>query len=303
MVVFVPETSNVASTNSHLALGFHPPSIRNVDQTISTIGLDFKGSYGKLYKKGNPGSGVKVYRATRFDDLSNYSVHEDMTEFSEVFNKVEDKDTNFVVKVTHVKTYRSLLTCYKEACMTNIIYNSTRNGVVGSDIVCKPFLCMPVYTKKKWAFVFVSSFATGVPVANLLGFFGRFFRGIDSLELHRNLTEACDNLWKLGFAHNDIHPNNIIYDSRTNKVTFIDLETSVQLTDDIVEKYNEERKVNKDKSCSSTFNSIMQNQALHLLRHSEEWLHQFTTKNKGECRLLYNVDGEFLSGIEDILNI
>lgn len=305
MVLFVPEISNVSHSDTHLALGFHlfVDLPKNVDQTLPNEGVSkFKGSFGKLFKKGNADANIKLYKTKRLDDFTNYNLPNEMLQFAHTFNKAEE-NTVFVVKVTRVKTYRALLTCYKEAHMNNNIYNSVGNDIKGSDIVCKPYMCLPVHTKKHWKFVFVSSLASGVPVASLLSPWFRCFSFICKYEIYHNLSKACDIFWKLGFAHNDLHPNNIIYDLKTKKITFIDLETSVQLTSDVIQSYNEHRLLTPKIPCSSAFSYIMQTPALHMLRHSEKWLHQFTTEKKGHVPMLYNNDTEFLEKIAEMMNI
>lgn len=305
MVLFVPETSNVSHSDTHLALGFHLPAnlTKNVDQTLPKDGVfKFNGSFGKLFKKGNADANVKLYKTKTLDNLTNYNLPDEMLQFAYTFNKAEDK-TKYIVKVTSVKTYRALLTCFKEAHMTNNIYNTVRDDINGADMVCKPYICLPVFTKNKWKFVFVSSFASGVPVAKLLNPFYRGIHWLCKYEIYSNLSKACDTFWKLGFAHNDLHPNNIIYDLKTKKITFIDLETSVELTSDVIQSYNEDRLMRPNTSCSSAFSYTMQEPALHMLRHSEKWLHQFTTEKKNHVPMLYNNDTEFLELVHKIMNI
>jgi hypothetical protein len=303
MVLFVPETSNISDSDTHLALGFNLPEnlTKNVDQSLPKDGLKkFKGSFGKLFKKGNAAAGVKLYKTKNLDDLRNYIVPDELAQFSQTFN-IAEENTKFIVKVTPIRTYRGLLTCYKEAQMNNNIYGTVRDDINGSDLVCKPYMCIPVHTKKHWKFIFVSSVASGVPVASLLRTWYRCFNLLSSTEICDNLAKACDSFWKLGFAHNDLHANNIMYDIKTKKITFIDLETSVQLTSEITQKYNEHRLLSPDTSCDTVFNSIMQQEALHMLRHSEKWLQQFTTEKRNHVPMLYNNDTEFLDIVEKMM--
>jgi hypothetical protein len=305
IVMFVPEISNVSHADTHLALGFNLPEnlTKNVDQRLPTDGMPkFKGSFGKLFTKGNAGANVKLYKTKCLDNFTHYSLPSEMSQFAQTFNKPEE-NTKFVVKVTPISRYRALLTCFKEAHMTNNIHNTVRDDINGADVVCKPYMCIPVYTNTKWKFVFVSSFASGVPVANLLNPLYRGLHWLCKYEIYQNLSKACDIFWKLGFAHNDLHPNNILYDLKTKKITFIDLETSVQLTSDVIQSYNEDRVRRPNTSCNFAFNYTMQQPALHMLRHSEKWLHQFTTQKKNHVPMLYNNDTEFLDKIQEIMNI
>ena len=302
MVLFVPEVANVNLVDTHLALGFHLPEdlTKNVDQSLPLYeAKKFKGSFGKVFTKGNIAASVKLYKTKCLDDLTNYIVPGELSQFVKTFNQAEEY-TTFVVKVTPIKTYRALLTSYKEAHMNNNIHNTVRGDMNGSDLVCKPYLCLPVLTKKQWKFVFVSGFAKGVPLAKLLSPWYRCFHSISKTEVYQNISKACDIFWKLGFAHNDLHPNNIIYDLKTKNITFIDLETSVQLTNDVIQSYNESRLRSPNTDCNVAFNNTMQDQALHMLRHSEKWLHQFTTQKKNHVPMLYNNDTEFLDTIREI---
>lgn len=305
--MFVPEKSNVSQSNTHFALGFHLPKnlTKNVDQRLPTYEVKntykFKGSFGKFFKKGNADAGVKLYKTKCLDDFTNYIVPTDMLDFAYTFNKAETQPTTYVVKVSPVTTYRGLLTCYKEAHMNNNIHDIVRDECTGSDLVCKPYMCFPVKTKKSWKFIFVSSLAEGVPVAKLFSSWYRCFHSIQKDEMFNNLTNACDKFWKLGFAHNDLHPHNILFNHKTKQFTFIDLETSVQLTDDIVEEYITYRSLNPTVLYNTVFASIMQYPALHMLRHSETWLNQFTTQKKNHVPILYNNDTEFLSKVSEIL--
>lgn len=305
MVFFVPEIAIVNHTDTHLALGFHLPEdlTKNVDQSLPQYKTNnFKGTFGKLFTKGNAAASVKLYKTKCLDDLTDYTVPGDLAQFAQTFNKAEE-NTTFVVKVTPIKTYRALLTCYKEAHMNHNIHNTIRDDINGSDVVCKPYMCIPVLTKKKWMFVFVSGFASGVPVANLLCAWYRCFRSISKKEMYRNISNACDIFWKLGFAHNDLHPHNIMYDLKTKKITFIDLETSVELTSEIIQEYNDDRLQRPNTACNEAFRFTMQEPALHMLRHSEKWLHQFTTQKKNHVPMLYNNDTEFLDTLKKMMRL
>jgi predicted Ser/Thr protein kinase len=53
--------------------------------------------------------------------------------------------------------------------------------------------------------------------------------------------EASKELHKLGFAHNDIHPGNVMYDTNTGKVQFIDFGGSSNKKADIAFERNEDQ--------------------------------------------------------------
>ena len=301
MFAFVPEVSNIDDKYTELSVGFNPSTSINIDDEIPVGSNNYKGSYGTLFKKGNNGWKVKIFKTkdlSKIRNLINYNV-DDLKEYQKQFNNLEE-GKDYIVKVSKVTTYRRLMTCYKEAVMTNKIYNSVRNTVDGSDLVCKPYICTPVYDKC-WRFVFVSSVASGESVSTLLTLRRRLFRSVCKETMYHDLTEACDKLWRLGFVHNDLHPDNILYDIKTKKVTFIDLETSVEVMPEVTEKYIEAQTDTKPVDCYVTFNIVMLNPALNMLRHSEKWLNEFSEKKPGESRVLHNVDSTFLYAMRDML--
>ncbi len=80
--MFVPEISNVSDADTHLALGFKLPEnfTKNVDQRLPTDGVQkFKGSFGKLFTKGNAGTSVKLYKTKCLDNFTNYSLPNEMS--------------------------------------------------------------------------------------------------------------------------------------------------------------------------------------------------------------------------------
>lgn len=301
MFAFVPEVSKLDDSHTEFAVGFNPSPLLDIDSKIHPASIKYSGNYGKLFKKGNNGWGVKVYKTKELKTLISllkYDVN-DLKDYQNHFHNLVEGES-YIVKVTKVSTYRKLLTCYKEAIMTTKIHTLQRNNVDGSNLVCKPYLCTPVYDKC-WKFVFVSSIAKGKSVSSLLTFSGRLFNSVSNKTMYQDLTEACDKLWRLGFVHNDLHPDNILYDTKTRTVTFIDLETAVEVMPEVTEQYIEQQKDSEPVDCYVTFNIVMLEPALHMLRHSEKWLNEFSEKKPGECRLLYNIDSTFLLTIREIM--
>lgn len=302
MFAFVPETSGLDNSHNEFAIGFNPPKDIIVDDIIPKGNTSYKQSFGSLYKKGNTGFKVQIYKTNTkkvIDDLFDYSGKStELTQYTQRFH-TPDENTQYIVKTSRVTTYRQLLTCYKEAMMTEKIYSTQRNCVNGSDLVCKPIICIPVF-KKYWRFVFVSTVASGIPVSKLLGFWGRTIHKVCKETMYADLTQGCDSLWRLGFVHNDLHPDNIIYDVKNRKVTFIDLETAVEVLPKVTAEYIETQN-DSTVDCYVTFSVVMLTPALHMLRHSEQWLNEFTQKKKGECRVLHNIDSNFLPTVKEII--
>lgn len=291
----MPEISSITQDKVELALGFIPPQT-DVDSKLPVCKETFKLCYGKRFAQGNDVAKVKIYKTTNtstIQKLITQKLPEELDMFREVFF-APDFGEDMVIKVTPVNTFCQVMTCFKEAKMNNRIYNTCKNGADGKTLVCKPFMCTPVYQKSQWYFVFVMTKCRGHTVSKLSSVFGRVFHGVNHKKMCIDLTKACENLWKLGFAHNDLHPKNIMYHPKTSSVTFIDLETAVEVEPNVNSLYIQSRLNHKNVPCYITFKNVMLQNALDLLRFSEGYVEEFTTKNEGECRLIYNTDCEFL---------
>jgi serine/threonine protein kinase len=302
MFGFVPEISCLDEKHTEYAVGFNPSMTYDVDDKIPTSASSFTGKFGTLFKKGNIGFGVEIYKTKNISsikDLVEFNTV-NLKEYKKVFNLL-DEGQEYIVKVSSVSTYRELFTCYKEAVMTNKIYTAQSKNVFGKELVCKPYLCLPLFTKSSWKFVFITNVARGIVLSSALGFFGRTLHRINKQAMYNDLSQACDRLWHLGYTHNDLHPNNIFYDPKSRKVTFIDLETSVEVLPEIKDKYVQKQMETEAVDCFVTFNLVMLEPALHMLRHSEKWLNEFSEKKPGECRVLHNIDSAFLMKVRDIL--
>lgn len=289
---YLPEFSVVAENDTHLALGFTPPSDIDLDGMLPTTGTSYKGSFGKVLKSGLGGVKVFTTRDTSIvTDIMNVNVIDEMMAYHHVLGDM-DGTSKMIVKVTPVSTWRDLLTCFKEAMMTKRIYSTEKNGVSGSDCVCKPYACTPVKLGEKWHYVFVTELAKGKCVKVLQNFITRKVLKISKKEMMVKLSEACDMLWSLGFAHNDLHPGNIIYNPETKSAKFIDLETAIEVTPDVLDKYVQSRSTSSD-DCYVTFQNVMLAPAMNMLRHSEGWVNEFSTNENGS-KVLYNTDCYFL---------
>lgn len=306
MFTVVPEVSLVSSNDKEatlFAFGFYPDRNVNVDSKLPAAKETFYGTFGKPFTKGNSAAKVQLFFHTTtehdslLDDIMKYKLPDTLLMYQQMFNIPLEND-KLVIKVSPIKTYRDMMTCFKEAMMTQRIYSTERNGVRGADLVCKPYICCPMDLRwRGWSFVTVTAFAEGIPCRKLLSLFHRLIHKVSMKELYLDLSTACDKLWKLGFVHNDLHPGNVMYSSKSRQVTFIDLETAVELPSNVIGEYiNARDSVAED--CHITFNRIILTPALHLLRHSERWLNEFTIKEVGYCRGIYNVDGSLLEIIK-----
>lgn len=301
MFTVVPEVSTVPDSHTTFAIGFEPERNINVDATLPQAKDTYNGSFGKLFTNGNPTTKVQLFSHTAgehntlIETIQNYQLPEDLGHYKNLFNIPLSND-KLVIKVSPIKTYRDLMTCYKEAIMTQKIYTRERNNVVGADLVCKPFACCPMDLRRKgWAFVTITSLANGISCSKMLNIFQRIFHKVSMKEVYIDVATVCDQFWRLGFVHNDLHPGNVVYNPKTHKVTLVDLETVVELPEDVIAQYVEARAKSKTiHNCYVTFNHTILQPALNLLRHSETWLNEFTSKEAGYCRGIYNVDSNFL---------
>ena len=291
---YLPDVSTVRDEHTPLALGFMPLVDIPLDDVLPSCTMDtvFTGRFGKLFEKGQ--AGVKIFKTTdTLDKLMRHTSSHEMSKYRIIFNEVcKLGETQMIVKVTPVRTWRQLLTCFKEAMMTNRIYRTSRNDVHGSDYVCKPYMCTPIKVDKGWHFVFVSDMAEGVIVKKLMNFFLGMFHGVNKKQLNGVCTMACDKLWRLGFSHNDLHPGNVVYNPSDGSVKFIDLETAVEVPDEVVQEYLQARSQSNE-DCYVTFGKVMLSPAMNMLRHSESWVNEFSHEEDG-CKVLYNTDCHFL---------
>lgn len=288
---YLPNVSTVSVEDTPLALGFMPPANIPLDDALPSCDTDFSVSFGKIFKKGQ--AGVKIYKTKEVEIvnmLAEYALIDELGKYRRVFHEVDA--AKMIVKVTPISTWRELLTCFKEAMMTNRIYTTSRNGVNGSDFACKPYICTPVKMSTGWCFVFVSEMAKGVCVKTLMSFFPGKFLGVAKKEWKNVCFMACDKLWTLGFVHNDLHPGNVVYNPKDGSMKFIDLETAVEAPPEVVQQYVKVRS-HSSEDCHVTFEKVMLSPAMNMLRHSESWVNEFSHK-EGGSKVLYNTDCHFL---------
>jgi serine/threonine protein kinase len=298
----LPKETTITNENKHLALGYNPPIMENVDSKLPhpTTTCKYTGSLGKLYKIGR--GGVKVYKTKGpkvIGEIASYmksGLKDDFAQYANIFNSIEgcDDKEKLIVKITPIRTFRDLMTCYKEAMMTYRVYSTERNGVKGVDLVCKPYICAPFNDGKKWYFVFITTRGLGASLDKRYKMFGLMFTGLTESDVYADLDIACDKLWSLGFVHNDMKPDNVMYDVKTRRVTFIDFETSVEMPEDVTSKYIMKRQSSNVGDASSTFHEVMLSTSMNLLKSSEEYLNSYANKEEYIGDVIYNTDCGFL---------
>ena len=292
----MPNVSTIAEEMKHLAFGFNPVRVHDVDNMLPSPSVSsiYKGPLGKYYKAGR--GGVKIYKAKTSDVVNNLSDYvdnmptDDLANFAGAFYPGED--VKMIVKLTPIRTYRDLMTCYKEAMMTYRVYSTERNGVRGTDLVCKPYVYAPFHNGKKWYFVFITTRAVGTTLDKRYRAFGLMFTGLSEQDVYNDLNKACHNMWTLGFVHNDMKPDNVVYDVKTRKVTFIDFETAVEMPCDVTSKYIEARETSNT-DAYATFEMVMLKTSMELLLCSEDLLNSYSWDTDAG-KVIYNTDCGFL---------
>jgi hypothetical protein len=145
-----------------------------------------------------------------------------------ILNHKDPLINDYIVKVIPVKRWRDIHTAEKELHMTEMVYNSSQNGLHGSDITCKPFFGCLFWSGKKWKYVSVFERANGVSV-NKVRKPWVFKKGFNKSKILKSVADTVRTLWMLGYAHNDLHDANLCYDAKTNKTKIIDFEMAVKL--------------------------------------------------------------------------
>lgn len=167
-----------------------------------------------------------------------------------------DTQTQFIVKVQPIKTVRKLLTCVKEVNIMHDIYHSKWGHLLGSDIIPQPIGGFPWWNGKKWRYITIMEKVEGVPLSKtttlLYSLWNR--KMFNKHNILNSVVQTITNFWTLGYSHNDLHFDNVIYDIKTNTAKIIDLETAVKIPNNHVEKFRKHLATNIIQSMS--FNSI-----------------------------------------------
>lgn len=176
--------------------------------------------------------------------LKEYVLPKSLEMYKNVFFEAVDENTELIVKITDIHLMKNLMKCYKEARIHHKLY--TENGfdeknkaISGSDLVVKPYACCPILYNGKWRMVFVQGRASGNPVRHYIG----TERQRENMypQIIPKLMEACNKMWCLGYVHGDLHSSNAFYDDVLQKITFIDLESTMKVPDGDVKNYKNAR--------------------------------------------------------------
>lgn len=188
---------------------------------------------------------TKTYKITNFIDIH----------FRKGFNQLLP-ETKYAVKVMKAKTYRSMVSALKEACMNNEIFTAS------SNLVSKPFFCTPFWNGKCWVYVIVCEFIKGntfndVRVMNI------FTSKKQKKEIKNTIVLTIYQLWWIGYSHNNLSRENIIYNSKTNTVKLVGLSNCVALPFEEVARFQTNIS-NYDVSMMSEYQNTFTNQSILL---------------------------------------
>jgi hypothetical protein len=259
--------------------------------------------FGKHMKKTEHGD-IYALSESRYDKMIHaISKHTEAIIGSHEFKPIilNNKDlqvSRYIVKVCTTPSKRFVYTCMKELLMTNDVYTSSYDNIIGSSITCKPFFGCMIWTGKNWKYLIVFERANGVTLPKATSLLNKLLNcRYDKNKIMHTLTMTAKNLWLLGFAHNDLRGDNVIYDIKTNTVKIIDFETAVRLPDNYIQDLRGKvAKVQEDgyrynfEGLSCIFESCYKQIAVSLLALSE----QVCLSYADEDGLIFNTDDFFL---------
>jgi serine/threonine protein kinase len=183
--------------------------------------------------------------AGKFIDTKTIWNVENMVYFNRKENRVQQE--KYVVKIQKANTIRRMFTGFKEVRMLEQVYYSSWSAINGCDVVPQPILGCPVWDGNTWLYVIIMENVSGVPLSkvNTLGYRLWYRNRYNKHTIIDEVAKVVAAFWALGFAHNDLHLGNVIYDIKTDKVKIIDLESAVKMPN-----YNVDKLRQKLSSCA-----------------------------------------------------
>lgn len=174
--------------------------------------------------------------AGRFIDTKTIWNIENMVYVNRKKDRVRQKE--YIVKIQKANTIRRMFTGFKEVRMMEQVYYSSWGVIRGSDVVPQPILGCPVWDGRTWMYVIIMEKISGVPLSKVNTLKYRLWHRKQYNKEHiiNEVAKVVAAFWALGFAHNDLHLDNVIYDIETDKVKIIDLESAVRMP-----RYNVDR--------------------------------------------------------------
>jgi predicted Ser/Thr protein kinase len=260
--------------------------------------------YGKLKQKTK--YNVKIYETDNKQKLN--SLYEKLLhrqalyksllgeDFSKFISRIKYNHTdNLIIKKIPCKNLKYFYSGLKEVTMMYKIFVAANDKNV--KIVPKLYFASPLYSNSKWYYIIVMEKIHGMNVDKLNTVFNKVFNKIiyNKHQLIEITKKSLHILWSLGFSHNDLHGGNVIYNSESNTIYFIDFETTVMHTQEDIIKFNNH--VEKHNDIMSAYLSVYKDASVSLINLSS----RYTISYADNQNLIYNTDDWLIPLLNDIL--
>ena len=182
-----------------------------------------------------------------------------------------------LLKTVEVDRFRGLYSGSVEIDMLDRVYKAQDGDVRGSEFFCKPFLMSPLLKQNKWRLGIATERALGKSLVSLPS-------GTDTTyRVYAAVERAVVSMWLLGFAHNDLHRGNVVYDvdkyGEVQSVKIIDTESMVDLrgsgNGSVVQDFKTALMQKGVAEASEVFLQVYRTPALNLLAEASKFCTQF----------------------------
>jgi serine/threonine protein kinase len=326
------DMSNSDIMNHAIPFWHHLPNASELRERVSAIGVDTPlplpsaviekicplRVYCKRLKKTSYGGSINSVETKHMADLLQALKHHHTLvtntmnkELLDIANLLYYNDDpivmnkKYIVKVQRASTMRTMLTGLKEVYAMHTIYRSSWSKYQGKDIIPQPVMGCPMWNGKKWLYVIVMEKVSGVPLNRVSHLSYRLLnvKNHNKKKVIDAVANTVSAFWALGFAHNDLHWKNIIYDVHTNTAKIIDLESCVNMLEMHVSRFREELCVlslNNDmfiEHLPSLFDAHYKLPSISLLYVASHYCEKYEDKDNR----IYNTDEHLLPMIKDLL--
>lgn len=214
--------------------------------------------------------------------------------FTKYFNQTP-VFAEYIVKYTPVTSYQQVLAAMKEGLLMNEIDTLTCTLKQPRRLVCKPLFAGLCRFGNSWQYALVMEKPVGQPLSGILltqklsKMFSKW-TSVSPCKVHaldktvHSLRTTLYCLWWLGYSHNDLCPENVLYDEVTNTATLMNLEFCVAIPLHVVMEFRQalgqrhQWKPSTDEN--DIYRCIIQRSALSILKIGEQYLDTTTRKNK-----------------------
>lgn len=295
------------------ALGYYPRDInKSLEATKSSSGWELPkhdisetvhiSNYAKLTLKTR--NLVKIYETNKINNIIglwnklyiNKEAYESIFDeaFHQSFASLSRISNAFVIKKIPCHNIRCMYAGLKEATMMHKI--DTKSLVEGFKIVPKIYFACPLYSNAKWYYIIVMEKINGIVLKTLRKPFNKFLKYIpyNKKKILEASKTALSQLWSLGFSHNDLHDENIVYDKEYDRVIFLDGETVVEHTHEDIIKYKE---LSSKHYMVHAYVNAYKDSSISLLYIASFYTLSYSDKDN----LIYNTDDWLLPMIEELM--